>query len=210
MAASSKQPWDALASYLPNGAFTPVLAFLIQHKVKLTITRQRKTILGDYRHPAWGKTHQISINGNLNCYEFLITLLHELAHLFVFEQFGTKAEAHGKAWKTIYAQLLIQFIELGVFPSDVEVALQATLVNPAATANGEIALLQVLRKYSSQDALPGFVSIGTIAVGSYFVTEKNRFFLLIKKRRTRYECKEVATNLVYLFSGISMVKPVTL
>ena len=65
-----------------------VTAYLHQYKVHLTVARERKSILGDYRHRTHYQNHRISVNGNLNKFSFLITLLHELAHLLTFEQHG--------------------------------------------------------------------------------------------------------------------------
>lgn len=92
-------PLLQLQDYLPEGSFTEVLFYLQHHKVHLTISRKRQSILGDYRHAHTGKNHRISVNGNLNKYAFLITLLHELAHLFTYEKFGHKVMAHGREWK---------------------------------------------------------------------------------------------------------------
>jgi Zn-dependent peptidase ImmA (M78 family) len=78
----TEHPLQALAEYLPEGTFDLIAPILMEHRVHLTVTQQRKTILGDYRNAAIGKNHRISVNGNLNPYAFLITLLHELAHLF--------------------------------------------------------------------------------------------------------------------------------
>jgi len=79
--AKVEHPLNALNAYLPDGAFAPVVALINQYKVHLTVTKARKSVLGDYRHAFQGANHKISVNGNLNKYEFLITLLHELAHL---------------------------------------------------------------------------------------------------------------------------------
>jgi Zn-dependent peptidase ImmA (M78 family) len=94
-------PMSRLQDYLPPGTYEPVLDYLRQFKVHLTVARERKSILGDYRHRTHHSNHRISVNGNLNPYAFLITLLHELAHLLTFEQFGNKVMAHGQEWKTI-------------------------------------------------------------------------------------------------------------
>jgi hypothetical protein len=83
----NEHPMQALAGFLPDKSFEQVLAYLHEYRVHLTITKQRKSVLGDYRHPGRGANHRISINGNLNKYEFLITFLHELAHLLTFEKF---------------------------------------------------------------------------------------------------------------------------
>ena len=79
--AKQEAPLLQLKSYLPEGSFDDVLYYLQHYKVHLTITRKRESVLGDYRHAHAGQTHRISVNGNLNSYSFLITLLHELAHL---------------------------------------------------------------------------------------------------------------------------------
>jgi SprT protein len=68
-------PLLQLQDYLPPGSFEGVLHYLQHYKVHLTITRQRQSILGDYRHAYANQTHRISVNGNLNKYAFLITLL---------------------------------------------------------------------------------------------------------------------------------------
>ena len=92
----SEHPMQALSSFLPEGSFEEVVAYIKQYRVHLTITRKRKSVLGDYRHAFAGKNHRITVNGDLNPYEFLITLLHELAHLLTFEQYRHRVEAHGK------------------------------------------------------------------------------------------------------------------
>ena len=146
-------------------------------------------------------------SGNLNKYEFLITLLHELAHLLCFEQYKNSVEAHGKQWKQIYAQLLVQFIQLQIFPEDVQKSLEKTLINPAATASGETALLTVLRKYN-QNRKEGVVMLSAVKEGALFKEIKGRVFRKIKLRRKRIECLEIATGNVYLFSALTEVEPI--
>ena len=203
--AVTEHPMQALAAYLPNGSFEPVVSYLHQYKVHLTVTKQRKSVLGDYRHAGWGGNHRISINGNLNKYEFLITLLHELAHLLTYEQYRNKVEAHGKEWKYCYSQLLIVFVQLKIFPTDVEKALQKSIANPAATANGETALLLVLRSY---DAIKkeGHSTVAELSDGDLFQTDKGKIFRRGNVRRKRIECLEVKTGLLYIFSPITLVK----
>ena len=68
-----ESPLIGLKEYLPDGSFEAVLHYLQHHKVHLTITKQRQSVLGDYRHAHLHKTHRISVNGNLNKFSFLIT-----------------------------------------------------------------------------------------------------------------------------------------
>ena len=205
--AKVEHPLHALKIYLPEEAFEPVIQLINLYKVHLTVTKERKSVLGDYRHAAMGANHKITVNGNLNKYEFLITLLHELAHLLCFEQYRNRVESHGKEWKAIYGQLLIQFIQLQIFPDDIRKSLQKTLLNPAATANGETALLLVLRRYNPVQK-EGVVILAHLADGALFVETKGRTFKKIKLRRKRIECVELATGNVYLFSALTEVKMV--
>ncbi|BAV08457.1 hypothetical protein FLA_4498 [Filimonas lacunae] len=196
---------QALAAYLPEGSFDKVVQYIHNYKVHLTVTRARKTVLGDYRHATHGKNHRISINGNLNKYEFLITLLHELAHLLTFEEFGNRVDAHGKEWKGVYSNLLVTFVQHKLFPPDIETALRSSILNPAATASGETELLLVLRKYNARQR-EGYHLLESLPEGALFQTDNGRVFKKGEKRRKRYICLEVKTGHLYTFSPISEVK----
>ena len=200
----AEHPMQALAAFLPEGSFEKVVVYIQQYKVHLTITKKRKSVLGDYRHASMGKNHRISINGDLNKYEFLITLLHELAHLLTFEQYRHRVEAHGKEWKNCYSALLHDFVQSDIFPADVKIALQRSIMNPAATANGETDLLLVLRKYNKPQQT-GLMPVAEIPPGQLFQTENGRVFMKGTLRRKRFECVEVKSGLRYSFSAVTEV-----
>ena len=120
-------PLHQLKQYLPEGSFDEVSGYLLQYKVQLTITRERKSVLGDYRNSFADKNHRISVNGNLNPYSFLITLLHELAHLFTYERFGHRVQAHGPEWKNEYSKVLSQFLLKKIFPPIFQSKISASL-----------------------------------------------------------------------------------
>ena len=198
-------PISQLQDYLPPDTFDEVSKFLHQYTVHLTVARERKSILGDYRHKTRNETHRISVNGNLNVYAFLITLLHELAHLFTFEQYGNKVQSHGKEWKFIFGRLLASFIERNVFPEDIKTALVQSLHNPAASSCADVLLLRTLKKYDR--AKENRVFVESIAEGAHFFTPDGKMFKRGAKVRTRYKCEEIATHKMYLFSPVYEVKP---
>jgi SprT protein len=199
-------PMSQLQDYLPPGTYEPVLAYLRQYKVHLTVAAARKSILGDYRHSTHYANHRISVNGNLNTYSFLITLLHELAHLLTFEQFGNKVLSHGIEWKQIYARILAQFLQHKTFPADIETELLRSLRNPAASTCAEDGLQRVLRKYDARESALRLVE--ELAPGTLFRTSDGRVFRKGEKLRKRYRCIEVSTRKVYLFSPVYEVEPV--
>ncbi len=193
-------PLKQLSDYLPEGSLDDVINYLNQYKVHLTVTRKRSTILGDYRNAHFGKPHRISVNGNLNKYSFLITLLHELAHLLTFEKYANRVSPHGKEWKFLFSELLSKFIKKNLFPAEVENALQKTLKNPAASSCGDTDLLRVLKKYDIQKE--NYFLVEQLTDGMIFTIKDGRSFVRGKKNRTRYQCEEVGTKKRYLFSGL--------
>ncbi|CAN5757318.1 SprT-like domain-containing protein [soil metagenome] len=206
MAGVKEHPMHALAAFLPDGSFDKVVHYLHQYKVHLTVTKERKSVLGDYRNAVHGKNHRITVNSNLNKFAFLITLLHELAHLLTYEHHGHRVAAHGKEWKHIYGRLLADFVNKTIFPPDIEDELKRSLTNPAASSCAEEHLMRVLRKYDvKQD---GIVLVEELQLNALFVTKDGRVFRKGDKLRKRYRCTEIKTDLVYLFSAIYEVIPV--
>ncbi len=59
-------PLDYLRRFIPGEAAPPILQYLNHYHVHLTITRERKSVLGDYRHATNASNHRNSFNGNLN------------------------------------------------------------------------------------------------------------------------------------------------
>jgi SprT protein len=201
-----KVTFNALASYVPDGSFEPVLQYIIDYKVQLTVTRSRSTVLGDYRHAHAGKNHRISVNGDLNKYSFLITLLHEIAHLITFEKHGNKVQPHGQEWKLLFGNLLTVFTQKNIFPDDVQQTLLRSISNPAASSCGDEKLLRVLKKYDERKE--GIYFVEQILQGEKFKIKGNRIFEKGEKIRKRFKCKEIATGKWYLFSPVSEVMKV--
>ncbi len=197
-------PFIELKRYLPEGSFEDVLHYLLHYKVQLTVSRGRNSILGDYRHAHGGSNHRISVNGNLNQFSFLITLLHELAHLFTYERFGHRVKSHGKEWKNEFGKILVQFLSKDLFPDDIAEALTQSLHNPAASSCSDEKLLRVLKKYDPEK--PGHVLVEQVAPNHLFKIKGDRIFKKGEKIRKRYKCLEVATGKWFLFSAVYEVE----
>ena len=199
-------PLQQLRTYLPEGSFDDVVYYLQHYKVHLTITRERKSVLGDYRNSFADKNHRISVNGNLNKYSFLITLLHELAHLFTYERFGHRVQAHGQEWKNEFSKILAQFLLKKIFPADIYKALLRTLENPAASSCADTSLLRVLHKYDEKKE--GVMLVETLIEGSFFKIKNGNIYRRMERIRKRIKCIEVATGKIYLFSPVYEVESV--
>jgi len=203
--AKNEAPLDYLRRWIPSAAAPLILEYLNHYQVHLTITRERKSVLGDYRHATRDHNHRISVNGNLNHWSFLITLIHELAHLVTFMEYSNKVQSHGKEWKTIYRKMLEEFIRLSIFPADILAALKKNLHDLPASSCADEGLMRVLRKYDENSG--ELLLVEQIPEGGCFSLEDKRVFRKGKKLRKRYQCIELATGKLYLFSPIYEVKP---
>jgi len=160
--------------------------------------------LGDYRNAHAGKAHRITVNGNLNPYAFLITLLHELAHLITYLRYGHRVASHGTEWKQQFSDLLKQFLLSGIFPADIQAQLLHTLKSPAASSCADDALMRVLRKYDP--IREGYCLVEELSVGAHFMIKNDRRFVRQEKVRKRIKAIEVDTGKIYLFSPVYEVK----
>lgn len=197
-------PVDYLQQYLPDGTGAAVLSYLYQFRVHLTIARERQSVLGDYRHRTHTDNHRISVNGNLNKYAFLVTLLHEIAHLLTFEQYGNRVQAHGAEWKRSFGSLLKNFLEQKVFPPDIEYELLQSLHNPAASSCAEEGLMRALRNYDRRNEKIRLVE--ELPEGTLFRIRDGRLFRKGPRLRKRFRCEEEGTKRIYLFSPVYEVE----
>ena len=193
---------SVLANYLPQEVIPYIENWIQEFKLDFKIVNPRKTKFGDFR-PAYGsrKKHQITINNNLNKHAFLITTLHEFAHLFTWEEHGRRVQPHGVEWKSIFAEMLVKFYPL--FPEDVQLALEKYIDNPKASSCSDKDLYKVLRKYDEYSQ----PYLDEISIGSEFLFNKKRYRSL-EKRRTRFLVKNLHNGREYLISGIAQVEPV--
>lgn len=200
--------FSLLANYLPEGTFEMVYDYIQTHRVILTITRERLSVLGNYRNSTPTTNHKISVNGNLNKYAFLYTLLHEIAHLLVFNEHAHRVASHGVEWKMKFREVLKQFLILNVFPDDIRIAIEQSLENLAASSCADTAIIRVFRNYDDQKtSLHLFIE--ELDVDDYFVIKGGRLFKRGEKIRTRFKCLEVQTNKMYLFSPVAEVYKIT-
>ncbi len=204
--AYQKQDFSALANFLPPGCLEDILPYIFDHKIQLKITPDRSSILGNYIYNTHTKRHSISVNGTLNPFSFLVTLLHEIAHCLCFVQFGKNAAPHGLEWQSIYSQLLQEFIKKNIFPQDIVEALLKNVHNPKASSCADASLQKALEKYDTNKP-QSVVYVEDIPLYQHFITAKGKIFKKLKKRRTRYLCSELNTNELFLFPPLYKVKP---
>ncbi len=191
-----------LKKYIPEQAVLPIAQWIVTYNFKLKIKRSRTTKFGDYRPPVKQFNHQITINHDLNKYGFLITLVHEIAHLSNWNKNKNNVKPHGIEWKQEFKTHMHPFITAQIFPVDVMQALSNYIQNPAASSCSDQHLMRALKKYDNK---PNVYLLEQIPTNSVFKTAGNRFFIKGEKRRTRILCKELHTKKQYLFNALAEV-----
>lgn len=186
---------ETLKKYIPERAASPVFELIKIHAVYLKIVNERVTRHGDYRRLPNGQ-HQITVNVSLNKYRFLVTLIHEIAHLVAFEKYGRRIKPHGREWKHTFQHLMLPFIRPEIFPQDLLPFLARHFKNPKASSDTDAHLSVALKKY---DPPSDKNYIFEIPAGSTFRIHNGKVFKKGHKRVKRYECVEIASGKVYLF-----------
>ncbi len=186
---------DVLERYLPSHAVSPVFNLIEENNIHLKIVNERVTRHGDYRRRPNG-VHQITINANLNKYRFLITLVHEIAHLLAFERFGSAIKPHGREWKFTFQQMMLPFIRPEIFPIQLLPLIAKHFKNPKASSDTDAQLSVALKSFDPENDKN---YIFELPLGGVFKIYNGKVFKKGAKRRKRYECVEVDTGKVYLF-----------
>jgi SprT protein len=191
-----------LAKYIPEAAVPLISEWILHFNFKLKIKKSRQSKYGDYRPPLPGLNHQITINQDLNPYAFLLTLVHEIAHLLTQERYGNRVKPHGEEWKNSFKELMRPFMRMNIYPQDVYDAIVGYMKNPAASSCSDDNLLRTLKRYDQPSDL---VHLETLPLNAVFIYN-NRFFIKGQKIRKRYKCLEKDARHVYLFAGLAEVK----
>src|ERR1035437_243244 len=212
-----KRNKSILRKYIPEPAIDTIAEWIYKYNFKLKIKKSRSSKEGDYMSPHSGKNHVITINHDLNKYAFLVTLIHEIAHLVNWEKHKGRVNPHGSEWKSEYSRLLNHFLikekivveEEKMFPKEIFIALQKHTQSPSASSCSDLNLSRVLKNF---DADTETLLLERISTGSSFriATGKTKhiseIFIKGEKRRTRFKCTHARTKREYLIHALCKVE----
>ncbi len=170
--------------------------------LEVNITKPRFSKWGDFRK--LNGHFIISLNSNLNPYQFLITLLHEYAHYTAFKKFGPAIKPHGKEWKNEFRDILMELVKTNLLPYDLNQAIIGYAVNPRAAVTTDLNLKKTLEKYSFETIIKP-ATIEEVEPGNKFIFN-GRIFERMEKRRKLIKCRDVKKNKLYLFQPDTIVK----
>ena len=194
-----------LSKYLPNDFVPYISELIIQSDVKFKIVAPRRTKLGDFKAKGdKSNKSQITINRDLNPYAFLITTLHELAHLHTFNKYKYTVRPHGIEWKKEFSILLNPILIHDALPNELKIILEKSIHNLKASSCSDIHLSRVLKKY---DISKRTLTLEELNENTRFTINK-KTYLKGKLRRTRYLCKEISSGKSYLIHALAEVNKI--
>jgi hypothetical protein len=199
----SRSQRKSLESAISKPVLTLLNLWFNEHDIRIICSKSRLSKLGDYRSPKKGEAHRITINNDLNPYSFLITLIHEFAHLKTWVKYKHKVQPHGEEWKTEYKSLFNILNPFSIFPNEIQKELKDYMTDPKASTCCNHQLVRALKKYDAPNS--SFVTIEQLTKGQFFSTKNGRKFKNLGVVRKRYRCVELNSNKTYLFNPVAEV-----
>jgi hypothetical protein len=194
----------SLMPFVPEKSLDEVIILLQKHPIHLGLMAPRSRVYGDYRAPQKiGEYHKITINGDLNKFAFLITFLHEYAHLLTFVNYP-RAQSHGNEWKTYFRQLLHQFMQLEIFPEDICLALKKYMIKVPASTASDPQLMRVLERYNTRKRPENEMTVEQLPPKARF-KYNSELFEKGERLRKNFTCIRLSDGAKFRFSPVAKV-----
>ena len=192
---------EVFQKFVPPASVSYCVKLYEQLGFEFKIKKARQTKLGDYRYNPKTNKHTITVNNDLNVFAFLVTYLHEVAHLIAFKQYGRRISPHGKEWKKAFKEVSNPMLIEEVFDKKVLFALKRYFKNPKASSCSDPVLYQILKQF---DEPSDKILLKEIEPGTTF-SFNGKSYVKLEKKRTRSVCQELNSKKKYLISDLAEV-----
>ncbi|MDA0757054.1 MAG: sprT domain-containing protein [Bacteroidetes bacterium] len=194
-----------LLELIPEASHELVKPLISEGCLNIKIVKVRKTKHGDFKKLKDG-FNQITLNHIDNKYRFLITLIHELAHYKVYKNIKKRVSPHGVEWKITYKLMMLPFLNNRIFPNEILTRLVIHIKNPPASTDSDTNLVVALNKFDYFN--DNKIYLNDLSENCLFEYDQGKVFLVQRKLRKRYICKELSSGREYLFSPVARIKPI--
>ena len=183
-----------LQKHVPEAARAYCFDLWIRYPFRFTLRKSRQSKVGDFICRD-GEAPHITVNADLHPYLFLVTYVHEVAHLVVHRTHGPRTEAHGESWKDVFRQLMLPLLVPEVFPKELLIRLRTHMQDPMASSFSDSDLTEAFRAHDPKWSRATLLS--EIPVGSMFGL-RGKWFRKGQLQRTRFVCTEIKTKRIFL------------
>lgn len=208
--ATKQQMREILSEKLPANSVDYAFNLWVDRPFSFKVARTRSTCLGNYTYR--NNQHKITVNHDLNPYQFLITYVHEVAHQHVFIKFmqGKRKRVlpHGNEWKSTFTELMNPILNEAIFPEEILRHLRVHMMNPPASTVRDTALIKSIQLFDNKLVVnENELHLDDLKQGEVFIF-KNRIFTKLETRRTRILCLEKKSNRKFTIPKIAVVERV--
>ena len=189
---------EILGKYIPAESLAYCYDLWKNHRIQLTISQPRKSIYGNYCFR--NGVHHITVNGNLSREAFLVTYLHEVAHLLVKKTYRQRVKPHGSEWQKAFSELMQPVLHPGIFPDSILHALKKHMQRPSASSCTDPVLHALL---SNQQAGTHQKLVSELSSGDVFWFEEKKY-QWVRSLRSRVEVRCLESGRLYRMSGTAL------
>jgi SprT protein len=204
---NEEKVYAILRNHVPEQALAYCFGLWKDRPFELKITKTRQSKVGDFTGRKGAKYQRITLNHDLNPYLFLVTYIHEFAHLVVFSGFGNRVDPHGDEWKNTFRHVMSPLLGREIFPPEILYILVRHMANPKASSFADSELTKAFRQFDKNAGQ--FACLSDIPEGSIFRFQQ-RFFSKGKLKRTRIICRDLKSKRNYLIPADVLVSNVQL
>ncbi len=203
-AAMAKKMREILQQKVPAEAAEYCYKLWEENPFSFTIARTRSSCFGNYI--LRNGSHKITVNHDLNTYAFLLTYIHEVAHMHTQLQKTNprkKIQPHGIEWKYNFQKLMQPVMQQSIYPEIILKPLTEYMTNPAASSVGYAPLQEALRSFDErqEEGIP----LSQVLDNQWFEFRK-AIFQKLEMRRTRVLCVERKSKRRYTIMAVAKVK----
>lgn len=195
-----------LRNFIPHKSIERCINLLIYYNVEFVVAPSRSTKYGDSSTNSDIKKFKITVSEDQNKYSFLITLIHEIAHVSTWKKFPRVQHPHGLHWKKEYRRHMKHFLSNSIFPKPLVHALAHFIEDPSSTSCNNFHLHKVLMAYDRPKR--GWYYLENLDYNCTFKINTGRIFVKKKILKKNIECREYFTKDIYLLSKLMLVKPI--
>ena len=186
--------------YIPKNSIEKINFWISKTNSIIRVSKKRFTKLGDFK--VVSDKLYISVNKDLNKYAFLLTLTHELAHAFTYINYKNTVLPHGKEWKNIFQYMLLELLEVSIFPQEIAAYLKIYAKNPKASTLSDINLYRALSNYDQIKS----ITISDISMGKKFTVHNKCIYTKGTALRKNIKCYNNNNGRIYLFHPLTKIK----
>ena len=190
-----------ISAFIPPESNSYVTKLLKDVSVRIEI-KSLQSSLGKFQCGPKGSPLYIRMKQGMSKPLFLLVLLHEIAHLYVFLQYGKGAKPHGREWKQFFGGYLKDIIPLKAFPEKVEQGLKAFIRNPSAS------MINSKGFYRYFDEFSGFEILCDLNDKECFVINGRKYYQRTCLSGKHIKCRDLQSGKTILARASAAVKKV--